>query len=93
VGSSFLASDVVSTPERAADGVPIATVPLRVGDQPVGAVAVFELLEQKPALLDGDFELLRMLATQGATALAGARFYAAAGGAVPRLGPGFALTR
>lgn len=84
VGASFLASDVVTTPERG-DGAPIAAVPLRVGDQAIGAVAVFELLEQKGELQDGDFELLRMLATQGATALAGARLYAAAGGAVPRL--------
>lgn len=84
VGSSFLASDVVRT-SAGTKGGPIATVPLRLGDQAIGAVAVFELLEQKRELLDADFDLLRMLATQGATALAGARLYAAAGGAVPRL--------
>jgi hypothetical protein len=80
VGASLLSRDVVSTPENRSAGLPIATVPLRVGDQAIGAVAVFELLEQKRELLDADFELLRMLATQGATALAGARLYSAAGG-------------
>ena len=85
VGSSFLAQDVVRISSDGGEGVPIATVPLRLGDQAIGAVAVYGLLEQKRELGDEDFELLRMLATQGATALAGARLYAAAGGAVPEL--------
>lgn len=81
VGSCFLGGDVVYG--SAETGGPIAAVPLRVGDQALGAVAIFHLLEQKPELLDADFELLRMLATQGATALAGAQLYAAARGAIP----------
>jgi hypothetical protein len=89
VGSSFLAQDVVVTTNGTRQrGVPIATVPLRVGDEAVGAVAVFELLEQKGELGDADYELLRMLGTQGATALAGARLFAASGGAIPRLSEG-----
>jgi GAF domain-containing protein len=89
VGSSFLAQDVVVTSNGSRGrGVPIATVPLRVGDDAVGAVAVFELLEQKRELGDADYELLRMLGTQGATALAGARLYAASGGTIPRLPEG-----
>jgi GAF domain-containing protein len=85
VGGSFLANDVIKLSDDPGDGVPLAAVPLRVGDEPIGAVAVFDLLEQKNELADADFELLRMLATQGATALAGARLYAAAHGAIPRL--------
>ncbi len=85
IGSCFMVQDVVATPEGKNDNEPIATVPLRIGDEPVGCVAVFALLEQKATLQDADFELLRMLATQGATALAGARLYAAANGAIPRL--------
>jgi hypothetical protein len=85
VGGSFLAQDVVRTAAGDEEGAPLATVPLRIGDHPIGAVAVYELLEQKAELQDADFELLRMLATQGATALAGARLYAAAGGSIPRL--------
>lgn len=87
VGSSFLANDVIRMSDGGGD-VPLAIVPLRVGDQAVGAVAVFELLEQKTELLEADFEMLRMLATQGATALAGARLFAAAGGTIPALGVG-----
>jgi hypothetical protein len=63
---------------------PMAIVPLRIGEQPVGAVAVYELLEQKGTLGAFDIELLRMLSTQAATALAGARLAAAAHGAIPR---------
>lgn len=70
--------------ERTDKQKPLVVVPLRVGDQPVGAVAVYDLLEQKGSLGAFDYELLRMLSTQAATALAGARLAAAAHGAVPR---------
>jgi hypothetical protein len=85
IGACFVGGDVVRG--TGGPGAPLAVVPLRVGDQPVGAVAVFELLEQKSELLEADFELLRMLATQGATALAGAQLFSAAGGEIPKFGP------
>jgi GAF domain-containing protein len=85
IGSCFMVQDVVATPERRDEHSPLATVPLRIGDEPVGCVAVFGLLEQKEALTEPEFELLRMVATQGATALAGARLYAAANGSIPKL--------
>lgn len=91
VGGAFLQRDVVSferspdAPSDAANPQPMAVVPMRVGEIPVGAVAVYDLLEQKSELSDADFELLRMLTTQGATALAGARLFDAAGGTLPAL--------
>ncbi len=84
VGAAFMVQDMLVHENRAASD-PIVTVPFRVGDEPVGAVSVYRLLEQKGTLEDADFELLRMLATQGATALAGARLHAAATGGIPRL--------
>lgn len=94
VGGAFLSRDVVRFDppgdEQRANGEPgplqpLAVVPMRLGEVPVGAVVVYELLEQKHSLSESDFELLRMLTTQGATALAGARLYEAAGGALPAL--------
>ncbi len=46
-----------------------ACVPLRVGDRPVGLIAVFELLPQKPRLTGTDRQLLEMLGTLGGYAL------------------------
>ncbi len=82
IGKAFNHSEAFVV--READDKPLLIVPLRVGDQPVGAVAVYGLLEQKSTLGAFDHELLRMLSTQAATALAGARLSAAAHGAVPR---------
>lgn len=84
VGSAFMIQDLL-VPEHPGADEPMVSVALRLGEEPVGAVAIFRLLEQKTALEDTDFELLRMLATQGATALAGARLYAGARGGIPRL--------
>ncbi|MBL8682968.1 MAG: GAF domain-containing protein [Myxococcales bacterium] len=82
VGGAFIggAPFVVRTEDR--DG-PMVVVPLRVGEQVVGAVAVFALLEQKTELDPFDHELLRMVSAQGATALAAARLSAAASGSIP----------
>ncbi|MDP3276538.1 MAG: GAF domain-containing protein [Deltaproteobacteria bacterium] len=62
---------------------PLVVVPLRVGDQLVGVVAVFQLLEQKPSLSPFDLELLQMVSSQGAMALAAARLAAALPGGIP----------
>jgi hypothetical protein len=47
-----------------------ACVPLRFGAKVTGAVAIFRLLPQKGSLEPGDEDLLAMLETAGATALA-----------------------
>jgi nitrate/nitrite-specific signal transduction histidine kinase len=46
-----------------------ACVPLKVDERVTGAIAVFQLLQQKPSLEALDFELLDLLATHAATAL------------------------
>jgi len=46
-----------------------ACVPLRAGEELVGAIAVYRLLGQKPALGPADRELLDLLATHAALAL------------------------
>jgi hypothetical protein len=46
-----------------------ACVPLRVGEQTMGAIVVYRLLAHKPALEAADLELFNLLATHGATAL------------------------
>jgi len=85
VGSCLGVGEMVVALDRADRSHPIVSVPLRIGDDPVAVVAIYELLEQKNALEEVDFELLRMLAVQGAAALAGARLYAAAAGVLPAL--------
>ncbi len=83
VGAAFLTNDVLRVTDDSPPPTPQVLVPLRVGDSRVGVVAIYALLEQKAELADADFEMLRMLATQGASALVGAQFYAAAAGHVP----------
>jgi hypothetical protein len=82
VGKAFESSAPFTLAMGAGEG-PLVVVPLRVGEQNVGAVAVFELLEQKRELDVFDHELLRMVSSQGASALAAARFSAAANGTIP----------
>lgn len=82
IGKAFDSPNPFSLIEGDADG-PMVVVPLRIGDQVVGAVAVFELLEQKQELDVFDHELLRMVSSQGASALAAARLSAAASGTIP----------
>lgn len=66
-------------------GTPMLMVPLRLGALRVGVVAVHSLLEQKHSLGEADYDLLRMMSTQAATALVGSRLYSASGGNVPSL--------
>jgi transcriptional regulator with GAF, ATPase, and Fis domain len=46
-----------------------AVIPLVLGAQIAGAIVIFELLPQKPALDDGDRELFEMFSVQAAMAL------------------------
>jgi GAF domain-containing protein len=70
-GETFLAA-----PEEAADPArPLACVPLRVGNEPLGAIAIFRLLEQKRGLTPLDHELFGLLARHAATSIFAARLY------------------
>jgi GAF domain-containing protein len=48
---------------------PIAILPLRIGDDPVGVVIIFRLLVQKESFDAFDLELFDLLAAHAATAL------------------------
>lgn len=76
-GEAFLAppefdeSGLPSTPDL------VACVPLRLAEKTVGAIAIFRLLPHKPALEALDRELLELLGTHAASALAGAELRSA----------------
>jgi transcriptional regulator with GAF, ATPase, and Fis domain len=57
-------------PER-----PLVCVPLRVDEQPIGAIAIFGLLQQKQGFSALDRELFQVLANHAATAILAARLY------------------
>lgn len=68
-GETFLAG-ADREPLRLADGTRInACVPLLLGKEVTGVIAVFGLLQQKPRLEAIDHELLEMLATHASSAL------------------------
>jgi nitrate/nitrite-specific signal transduction histidine kinase len=54
---------------------PIACIPLRVQDRPIGAIAIYSLLEQKEAFTPLDHELFTLLAGHAATAIFAAQLY------------------
>lgn len=58
------------------DGVPIVSIPLRVLDMPLGAIAVHKLLQQKSGFSALDHELFTLLAGHAATAIFASRLYA-----------------
>jgi len=54
---------------------PIACIPLRVQDRPIGAIAIYSLLEQKDSFSPLDHELFTLLAGHAATAIFAAQLY------------------
>jgi GAF domain len=66
------------TAGQAAD--PIVVVPLRFKDRAVGALAIWEFLQQKTELAEVDYELFNLLAVHAASALEAARLRYEAGG-------------
>ena len=61
---------------------PSACVPMRMDDVSVGVIVVVATYEQKPAFVDVDFELFRLLGAHAASALAASRLFAAHGGRI-----------
>ncbi|HEY6842731.1 MAG TPA: GAF domain-containing protein, partial [Thermoanaerobaculia bacterium] len=57
---------------------PLATVPLKIKDRTIGLLVVYQLLEQKRAFSETDFELFSLLAGQAATAIFSAKLYSEA---------------
>ena len=62
----------------------VAFVPLVIGQYVTGAIAIFRLLPQKPALDDSDLEIFEMLAAHAATALYCTSLHARHEGEVPQ---------
>ncbi|CAG0958238.1 hypothetical protein MYXO_00607 [Myxococcaceae bacterium] len=55
---------------------PIVCIPLRIEDRPLGAIAIYNLLQQKDCFTPLDHELFNLLAGHAATAIFSARLYA-----------------
>ena len=64
---------------------PLIIVPLKIRDRVVGAVIIWDLLSQKTALADVDYELFNLLAAHAASALQGAWLAAELKGRAPQL--------
>ena len=58
------------------DSDPAVAIPLRLDDVPVGAIAVYKLLQQKDGFSALDHELFTLLAGHAATAIFASRLYA-----------------
>jgi len=56
-------------------GEPMVSIPLHVDGQPVGAIAIYKLLQQKDGFSSLDNELFTLLAGHAATALFASRLY------------------
>jgi hypothetical protein len=64
---------------------PVIVVPLKIRDRVVGVVIIWDLLSQKTALADVDYELFNLLAAHAASALQGAWLAAELKGRAPQL--------
>ena len=64
---------------------PLIIVPLKIRDKVVGAIVIWDLLSQKTALADVDYELFNLLAVHAASALQGAWLASELKGRVPHL--------
>lgn len=59
-----------------AGGEPVVSIPLHVGEEPVGAIVIYKLLQQKEGFTPLDHELFTLLAGHAATAIFASRLYA-----------------
>jgi hypothetical protein len=64
---------------------PLIVVPLKIRDRVVGAVVVWDLLQQKTTLQEVDYELFNLLGAHAASALQGAKLTAELEGRPPAL--------
>ena len=64
---------------------PLIVSPLRIKEKVVGAIVIWEFLQQKTEMADVDYELLNLLAAHAASALQSAKLAADLGGRPPAL--------
>lgn len=77
IGGSVSSSETFCGETGSSDDweAPIACIPLRVQDRPIGAIAIYSLLEQKDTFTPLDHELFTLLAGHAATAIFAAQLY------------------
>ncbi len=59
---------------------PLACIPMVLGNETVGVIVIFELLEQKEKFVEIDYELFKLLALHSASAIVGAGLFSKTGG-------------
>lgn len=69
----------VAEPDERVEGEPIACIPMVLGSQTVGVIAIMRLFEQKDRFVDIDFEFFKLLAIHSASAIVGSGLMARAG--------------
>lgn len=79
-GQAFLAPPAFDESGLPSSPDIVACVPIRLGDRTVGVIAIYRLLPHKASLEPLDRELLELLSTHAAPALAGAELRAASSG-------------
>ncbi len=68
IGATLVSGETFVAPEGAGDDCLTACIPLKIGGEVIGAVAIFRLLSHKPALEPVDFELFELLGAHASTA-------------------------
>lgn len=80
LGRSVASGEVVAGDPAAGgtspgSGEPLICIPLRVEDEPAGAIAIYQLLQQKDGFSSLDRELFSLLAGHAATAILASKLY------------------
>ncbi len=77
VGASVETGDIHASDQNASADyeTPIVSIPLRVEDRPIGAIAIFKLLVQKERFNPLDHELFTLLAGHAASAIVAAELH------------------
>jgi hypothetical protein len=77
VGASVQRGEILSreAAQGGAEGEPLASIPLRVGERSIGAIALFSLLVQKQKFSALDHELFALLGGHAATAILAAQLH------------------
>jgi len=78
LGGAAMAEGATCRDAKGSDDLtsPIVCIPLRIENQPTGAIAIYRLLQQKDRFTPLDHELFNLLAGHAATAIFSAKLYA-----------------
>jgi hypothetical protein len=68
IGDTLVSGEMFVAADGAGDDALTACIPLKIGGEVIGAVAIFRLLSHKPALEPVDFELFELLGAHASTA-------------------------